>query len=303
MRFYMDWRTVRFDWTRVRAFLVTAEEGSLSAAARALGLTQPTVGRQVAALEAELGAALFERGAQGFALTPTGAALLPHAQAMGDAARALSLAAAGRSDAIEGTVRVTASEAVAALFLPPVLRALRAAHPGLEIELVATNEVRDLRRREADVAIRNGAPDDPELTARKIGEATARLYASPTYLAARGPFVDAASLAAADFIGFEENATYVAGLSAAGVDVPEIRFSIRTTSHLAQWEMVKAGLGVGVMADALAAGEPLAAPAAPWLAPFRFPVWLVAHRKLAASRRIRVVFDALAETLRPICVS
>ncbi|MCB1366969.1 MAG: LysR family transcriptional regulator, partial [Rhodobacteraceae bacterium] len=133
----MDWRTVNFDWNRARAFLVTAEEGSLSAAARALKLAQPTLGRQVAALEAELGVVLFERFGRGLQLTPAGHELMAHVREMGDAASRLSLAAFGQSDAMEGVVRISASDAYAGLLLPPILKRLAEAEPRITIEVLA----------------------------------------------------------------------------------------------------------------------------------------------------------------------
>src|SRR5258707_11605252 len=144
----MDWRSLNFDWNRARAFLVTAEEGSLSAAARALGMAQPTLGRQVDALEEELGVVLFERVGRGLTLTPGGVDLLEHVRAMGDAANRMSLAAAGQSQEIEGTISIAASEVYAAMLLPPILLRLRREHPGIQIEIVASTRASDLRRRE-----------------------------------------------------------------------------------------------------------------------------------------------------------
>ena len=164
---------MNFDWNRARAFLVTAEEGSFSAAARALSSTQPTVGRQVAALEQELGVTLFERIGTRLELTVSGLDLLEHVRAMGAAANQTSLAATGRSESVEGTVCITASEAITAFLLPPILQGLRLEHPGISLELIASNEVRDLQRREADIAVRNFAPKRPDLIARKVGESTA----------------------------------------------------------------------------------------------------------------------------------
>jgi len=182
MRFRMDWRSVKFDWNRARAFLVTAEEGSLSAAARALGMAQPTLGRQVDALEEELGVVLFERVGRGLALTPSGLELLDHVRAMGDAANRVSLSAAGQSQSIEGTVCIAASETYAAILLPPIIAKLRRAEPGIDIEIVTSNKASDLRRREADIAIRNFRPTEPDLVAKKIRDVPARLYAAPAYL-------------------------------------------------------------------------------------------------------------------------
>lgn len=295
----MDWRAVKFDWNRARAFLVTAEEGSLSAAARALGMAQPTLGRQVAALEAELGVALFERAGRGLMLTPSGAELVDHVRAMGDAAARVSLTASGQSQAIEGQIRITASEVYAAHLLPPVLSRLRRQAPGIEVEIVATNSLADLRRREADIALRNARPEDPELIARKLGDHTATLYATPGCLARFGDPPTAADLAHADFIGFQDTARLVEGLNARGLPLSADRFRILTDNHLVQWEMVRAGLGIGVMASDIGDADPAVRRALPSLAPFDFPLWLIAHRELNTSARVRLVFDLIAEELKP----
>ncbi|MEH6457846.1 MAG: LysR family transcriptional regulator, partial [Cocleimonas sp.] len=139
----MDWRSIRFDWNRARAFLVTAEEGSLSAAARALGMTQPTLGRQVSALEKELGVALFERVGLGLVLTPSGLDLVEHVRAMGDAASRVSLTASGQSQSIEGNVCITCSEYYAVFVLPSIIKKLRKLEPKITIEIIATNNTSD----------------------------------------------------------------------------------------------------------------------------------------------------------------
>ncbi|MEQ8966057.1 MAG: LysR family transcriptional regulator [Azospirillaceae bacterium] len=293
----MDWRGVTFDWNRARAFLVTCEEGSLSAAARALGLAQPTLGRQVAALEAELGVVLVERVGRGVAPTPAGLDLLEHLRAMAEAAGRVSLAASGRAQSIEGTIRITASEIYAAHVLPPILAALRREEPGIAVEIVATNSLSDLRRREADIAVRNGRPTDPDLLARRLADDSATFYATPDYLDRAGPFPDIATLARADFVGFDDNAAFVEGLNAAGLPVTADRFAVRATSHLVHWAMVRQGAGIGVVPTGLGDADPAVRRAAPWFAPLVFPVWLVAHRELNTSRRVRLVFDRLAAAL------
>ena len=212
----MDWRAVKFDWNRARAFLVTAEEGSLSAAARALGMAQPTLGRQVDALEEELGVILFERVGRGFTLTPSGLDLLDHVRAMGDAAGRVSLAAAGQSQSIEGTICIAASETHAAMLLPPVIAKLRARHPGIHIEIVASSRASDLRRREADIALRNFAPTEPDLIARKIRDIPARLYATPDYLDRIGNPKLPYDLRHADFISIDSTGMFLKGLNAMG---------------------------------------------------------------------------------------
>ena len=152
MHIRMDWRAVKFDWNKARAFLVTAEEGSLSAAARALGMAQPTLGRQVDGLEQELGVVLFERVGRGLTLTPSGMELLEHVRKMGEAAGRVSLAALGQNQALESSISISASETYAAVLLPPIIAKLRIEEPGIHVEIVVSNRASDLLRREADIA-------------------------------------------------------------------------------------------------------------------------------------------------------
>ena len=297
MHFRMDWRSVKFDWNRARAFLVTAEEGSLSAAARALGMAQPTLGRQVDALEEELGVVLFERVGRGLTLTPSGLELLDHVRAMGDAANRVSLSAAGQSQSIEGTVCITASETYAAILLPPIIAKLRRAEPGIDIEIVTSNKASDLRRREADIAIRNFRPTEPDLVAKKIRDVPARLYAAPAYLERIGIPKVPYDLRHADFISIDNSGMLLKGLNALGLNLAQRNFPIFTENYLVMWELVKHGLGIGVLDGNIGDAEPLVRRALPELEPLMFPIWLVAHREVNTSRRIRVVFDLLAEEL------
>lgn len=297
MHFRMDWRAVKFDWNRARAFLVTAEEGSLSAAARALGVAQPTLGRQVSALEAELGVPLFDRVGRGLTLTPSGMELVEHVRAMGEAANRVSLTASGQSQTLAGTVRITATEVASAFLLPRVIAQLRLDEPGIEIELVATNNMRDLRRREADIALRSVRPSDPDLIARKIRSSEARLYASTGYLDRTGALDSLDDLNRAEFIGFDDNDDFLSALNGMGLSLASANMPIRCASHLVQWRLVKQGVGIGVMVTNVGDAEPGVRRAAPWLPPFPFDVWLVAHRELRTSRRMRLVFDRLAEAL------
>lgn len=293
----MDWETARFDWNRVRAFLATAETGSLSAAARALALTQPTLGRQVTALEEELGVALFERVGRGLTLTASGVELLEHVRPMGQAAARVALAASGQAQAIEGRITITASEVNAAFLLPPFLAQLRAEHPGITVKLVATNAVRDLRRREADIAIRSGRPTDPELVATRVRDTPARLYASREYLRRLGWPKTKADLSRAEFIGFTDDDRFREGLVAMGFDVTPDNFPIHTENHMVLWELVKSGLGIGAIIDEVGDAEPRVRRVLPSLPPIPVPTWLVAHREVHTSRRVRVVFDRLVEHL------
>ncbi len=294
----MDWRSVTFDWNRARAFLVTAEEGSLSAAARALGMAQPTLGRQVTALERELGVALFERVGRGLTLTPSGLELVEHVRAMGEAASRVSLTASGQSQSIEGTISITATEVYAAFVLPPIVERLRRSAPGITIEIVASNAVSDLRRREADIAIRHVRPTDQDLIAKRVSDDAAQLYATPAYLDRIGNPQSFAAFSQADFIGFDQNQPLIDGLNAAGFTLTGSNFPVVTASHLVHWALVKQGVGIGIMSLQVGDGEPSVRRALPDMNPFEIPVWLVAHRELNTSRRVRLVFDLLADALQ-----
>ena len=291
----MDWRAIKFDWNRARAFLVTAEEGSLSAAARALGMAQPTLGRQVDALEQELDVVLFERAGRGLTLTPSGYELLEHVRAMGVAAQHVSLTAHGQSQSIEGTICITASDIYAAIMLPPFITRLRALEPRIKIEIIATNTPSDLRRREADIAIRNFRPTEPDLIAKKVADVPGRLYAATKYIEQAGPFDTRYDLQKADFVSIDAGSTMVNTLNGLGLNLSEKNFPILAENMLVAWEMVKHGAGIGLMDGRIGDAEPLVDRALPDLEPIMFPIWLVAHRELNTSRRIRIVFDLLAE--------
>ena len=293
----MNWAAISFDWNQVRAFLATVEQGSLTAAAQALRLTQPTLGRQVKALEEALGVVLFERIGRSLVLTPTGVDLLDHVREMGEAASRISLAASGRSQAIEGVVRITASDAMSAYFLPRVLGQLREVAPGIVVEVVASNALRDLHRREADIAIRHVRPDQPDLIARLMPETTGHLYATPAYLDRVGRPDGKADMARLDFIGFEEGDDLLNGLNALGLGLTRANFPLIADNGVVAWEMVKQGLGVGVMTRDLADLVPEVEQVLPELEPIPVPVWLTTHRELHSSRRIRLVFDLLAQAL------
>jgi len=293
----MDWRSVQFDWNRARAFLVTAEEGSLSAAARALGMTQPTLGRQVAALERELGVALFERGPRGFELTPAGLALVDHVRDMGNAASRLSLSASGRSSSIEGSICITAAEALAVYLLPPIVTKLRLEEPLIDVEIIASNDSSDLKRREADIAVRSYRPTQSNLIARKLADMSAYLYAAPDYLERIGHPKRAADLSNADFIGFDRSMLLVDAYREIDVELEQRNFPLITESHLVHWELVKSGAGIGVMPDLLGDAEPGVVRVLPDAKPLMSELWLAAHRELRTSRRVRTVFEFLASAL------
>ncbi|ALS97493.1 LysR family transcriptional regulator [Lacimicrobium alkaliphilum] len=294
----MSWRGINFDWNRARAFLVTAEEGSFSAAARALNMTQPTLGRQVCALEAELGVTLFERSSRGLILTPSGHDLLIEVRAMADAAGRFSLTATGHTQTVAGKVSISASEATAAFVLPAILARLRQQAPGIEIELIATNDSSNLIRREADIAIRAYRPVQPELIVRKLGDIRAHLYGAKSYLARFSRRTCAADLNGADFLRFDHGTVLEDELNQRGFALTEKNFPVTIASHLVQWELVKAGVGIGFMTEDIGDAEPLVDRALADFPAFEVGLWLVVHRELHTSRRLKLVFDFLAEALQ-----
>lgn len=293
----MNWQSNAFDWNQARAFLATVEEGSLSAAARALGLTQPTLGRQVAALEAQLNVVLFERIGRSLALTPSGIELLDHVRMMREAANRISLTASGQSQSIEGKVRITASDMMSAYVLPQAVTLLREAAPLVEIDIIAANDIRDLQQREADIAIRHIRPEQPDLIARLVIEHTARFYASINYLDKFGRPQSMAEMSDHDFIGFGDNERMLEFLNPLGLSLTVKNFRLGSECGFVAWKMAKNDLGLIIMSDEIAQKSPEMEQVLPGMDPVVFPVWLTAHRELLTSRRIRLVFDLLADFL------
>ncbi len=293
----MNWQNIAFDWNQTRAFLVTAEEGSLSAAARALGLTQPTLGRQVAALEQSLGVTLFERVGRSLSLTQSGLELLDHVRAMGEAASRVALTASGQSQTIEGQVCITATHVMATYFLPDIVKQLRDTAPGIEIEIVASNAVSDLQRREADIAIRHVRPEQPDLIAKLVRETSARLYASTAYLDAHGRPETVDDLADAVFIAPERSERFLSAMNSFGLPLTKDNIKLIADNGVVNWELVKQGLGISITTEDLAEITPGMECVLPDFDPIPIPIWLTTHRELHTSRRIRLVFDLLAEAL------
>jgi len=293
----MNWDAVTFDWNQVRAFLATAEEGSLSAAARVLGQTQPTISRQVAGLEEALGVVLFERGPRSMQLTQAGHEVLTHVQAMGDAALRVSLAASGQSQDVDGSVSITATELFATMYLPPILVELREIAPNLTINVITSNDVRDLTRREADISIRHARPEQPDLIGRLVHETTARLYASRAYLDRHGRPATLDDMVDLQMIGFDMEGNLVPFLQGMGMPVTQENVRATTENGHLLIALVRAGLGASFLTEDAASRFDDLEVVLPDMDHPVVPVWLVTHRELRTSRRIRLVFDHLAEAL------
>jgi len=297
MHSQIDWRSVRFDWNRARAFLVAAEEGSLSAAARALGTTQPTLGRQVAALEKELGVVLFDRGVRELTLTPSGLELFEHVRSMGEAANLMSLTATGQSDLTDGIVSITMTDFVAAYLMPAIVEKLRAKAPGITIELIATNDVSDLGRRAADIAVRHFRPAQPSLIARKVCDLGVCLYASDAYYDAYGRPETPSDLKNAIFIGYADTKTFLSDCANLGYDIREENIAVLADNQFVQWELIKRGIGMGIGFQRIGDAEPSVSRVLPEIEPVEFPLWLVTRDELRTNRRIQSVFDVVATEL------
>lgn len=297
MHLCMNWQAISFDWNHARAFLAVVETGSLSAAARALNQTQPTLGRQISAFEEELGVTLFERAGRSLSVTQTGADLAEHVRAMSEAAARVSLMASGQSQSIEGLVRIAASELFAAHLLPPIIAKLRSVAPKIEVDIVAANTISDLIQREADIAVRNVRPDQPDLIARLLHESSGRFYATKSYVQKRGRPNSFKDFKSHDFIGFGDNAQMVEHFRHLGIEVTQDQFKVGSANSLVAWEMVKQGLGIAPMSVDVASAMPELEVLLPDNDPILFPTWLVTHRELHTSRKIRLVFDLLADEL------
>jgi len=293
----MDIDINRLDWTHLRSFLATAETTSLSGAARQLGLTQPTLSRQVAALESSLSVLLFERVGRGLELTDAGRELLAHVQDMGAAAARVALTAAAQRSDITGTIRITAGDIMAATFLPQIVLDIRKRAPGLTVAVIATNDVSDLMRREADIAIRHMRPEEPELVARLVHEASGRFYGATSYLDKRGRPATRADLAAHDWVSLGDAKRMVDYMNALDVPVTPDAFKVGSENGIVAWELARAGLGICPMDDIVGGRTAGMEVVLKDDLQVTFPIWLVTHREVHTSPRIRLVFDILADAI------
>lgn len=286
-------------WDLYRSFLAVVRQGSLSGAARAMGATQPTIGRHVEALETGLGLSLFTRSQGGLQPTEAALTLVAQAEAMEAAAAALLRNADGaRSEGAGGTVRITASEVMGAEVLPPILAALQAAHPRLTLELVLSNRTSDLLRRDADIAVRMLRPSQDALIAQHLGAVRLGLYAHEAYLARHGLPESVAALRRFHVVGFDRDDRSARSVATGALPIDRGLFSFRTDSDLAQYAAVRAGLGIGVIQPGLAARHPELRPVLPDAVALTLEVWLAMHEDQRASRPVRTAYAALAEGLR-----
>lgn len=285
------------NWELYRSFLGVIEHASLSGAARALGIAQPTVGRHIAALEKSLGLPLFTRSQTGLLPTESALELRSYAEAMRTNVAAMRRAAASHGKEVKGTVRISASEVMGIEVLPRIVARLQAAHPRLKVELVLSNRLQDVLRREVDIAVRNTEPKQGQLIARRIGQVELGLHAHERYLSRRGtPAKPAELLAAHALVGFDEETVYLRNAKKQVPGWEREAFSLRADSDIAQLALIRAGAGIGVCQVPLALRDPALIRVLPAIT-LPLPVWLVMHEDLRATRACRAAFDALLQGL------
>ncbi len=286
-----------WDWSLVRSFLAVLEHGSLLAAARQLQTSQPTVGRHVAQLEAQLGVVLFDRTGRGLIPTHSALRLAESARVMQSGAEQLARSAMGADRATAGTVRITASQPVACYVLPPLLAQMRLSLPEVQVELVASNAVSNLLRREADIAVRMVPPEQATLIARRVGKVVLGACAHQDYLRRRGMPRQASDLLAHDLIGGDRNDDTLKGFAAQGLKVERQHFALRTDDLIAVWQAVRAGLGIGFVSERQIRTDAAVIPVLPKLKIAPLPVWLAVHKEIRTNQRIRAVYDFLSDAL------
>lgn len=286
-----------FNWALVRSFLAVLDAGSLMGAARTTGAQQPTLSRHVAELEAQLGAPLFERTGRGVTPTATALAIVDAAREMQQGADALARALAGQRAQTTGTVRITASMVAATYLLPPLLAALHAQEPGIHLELAASNELANLLRRDADIAVRMVRPVQASLVARKLGMVGVGAYAHTGYLKRKGTPLQPTELRGHTLIGFASDDTIERGFAALGMPLTRNDFALRTDDQVAYGRLIAEGAGIGFVAHYNARHWPGVRRVLPALAIPSLPCWLAVHREIKSSRVVRRVYDFLAEEL------
>ncbi len=289
--------TSNIGWELYRSFLGVLDHGSLSGAARALGVAQPTVGRHVAALEKSLGLSLFTRSQTGFMPTEAAQSLRMYAESMRSTVAALERAAASQGSGVSGSIRVTASDVVGVEILPPIVARLRDQHPGLAVELALTDRVQDLVRREADIAVRMMRPRQGLLVARRVGQVMLGLHAHQNYLSRRGTPKSIADLADHALIGFDEITAFIREAGKKFSVWRRETFAMRTDSALAQLALIRSGAGIGVCHAAIAQRDDTIVRILPKQFALPLETWVTMHKDLRNNPRCRVTFDALVEGL------
>ncbi len=284
-------------WETYRSFLAVMTEGSLSAAARKLGLTQPTLGRHIDELEADLGLKLFTRSQTGLIATQAARELVPHAQAMASAAEALVRASSGAGAEERGTVRLTASVFIGGEVLPDILARFREKHPRIAIELILSDQTQDLLRRDADIAVRMVQPKQEALVAKKIGKTTLGLFARRDYLERPRHAAHADEVSQHAVIGFDREDAFLRGLQAMGLALSRDTFALRVGTTTSRGPTPCAPATHRRLPDRRGAARPRSRPSSAQGLQLRSRPLGDDAQGLRGTRRMRLLFDHLAEEL------
>lgn len=287
-------------WDVYRSFAAVLRQGSLSAASRALGMTQPSIARHIDALEQTIGAKLFVRSQRGLSATDHALALRPHAEALLAAAEALRRSAEGAPEMPEGTVRITASQAVGAHHLPTILTNLRRVQPRLQFELALTDGIDDLLQRQADIAIRMAQPEQKSLVAKSVGSVRLGFHAHRSYLERRGWPDQLDDLRAHDLIGFDAETPFTRAGMRHLPGIERAMFALRVDDAAAQFEAIRAGFGIGICQTAVAKRDDSVCRVLVDAFDLPLPVWIVMHEDLRNASRYRATFDALVQAFSAI---
>lgn len=285
------------NWDWYRSFLAVLQTGSLSAAGRALGLTQPTVGRHIDQLESALGLKLFIRSFDGYAATEAALELKPYLLQVAAGEAALRRVASSQGVGVQGCVRISASEIVGVEVLPPILATLRQQHPQLVIELVLSNRADDLLQREADIAVRMFRPTQEALLVRRVADIEVGLHAHRDYLARQGTPVSLEQLAHHALIGFDRETAFIRRLQQQYPMLSRGAFAWRSDSDLAQLAALRAGFGIGACQVRLASADPRLVRVLAQAFSARLETWVAMHEDLRNSPRCAVTFAALVQGL------
>lgn len=287
------------DWSRIQAFVAVADTGSLSAAARQLNMSQPTLGRQIKAMEAEMNITLFNRHPRGLELSDVGESLIGPARAMAEAANQMTLLAAGQVDSMGGTVRLTASMTMSMHTLPRVIASIREQEPTIQIEMVPTDTADNLLFREADIAIRMYRPEQLDLVTRQLGCVKLGLYCRRSYLGNRKVPGSLDEVLELDLVGYDREERIIRGFRQLGYDVDRTTFATRCDDHNAIWALVNAGCGIGFIPCWMGEANDDLVQCAPDLPIPPLNVWLTAHEAMRRTPRIRRVWDILVSEITP----
>lgn len=296
----MDKHLENLDWSLLQAFVAVADGGSLSEAARRLGQSQPTIGRQVRRLEEESGLDLFQRQSRGLALTEQGQAILPAARRMAAAVGEIALAAAGEDRGLGGTLRLTASEMVAFHHLPPILSRMRRDVPEMQIVLIPSDRSENLLFREADLAVRMYRSEQLDVVTRRIGWLSIGAFAAKDYLDRKGRPTSIADVAGHDLIGYDRSDLILRGMRQMGLSIGREDFATRCDDQVTYWQLVRAGCGIGFGQVAFGSQDPALERILPELQIPALPVWLAAHEAVRKTPRVALAWRMLEEGLAPI---